>query len=400
MGRWCAVAFALAQTAELRAAEPRPTATDVAASQALFERARRLLADHRAEEACPLFEESLRLEAGLGTQFNLAVCYEATGRFASAYTLFLEVAAGARSRGQGPRARVARERAAAVEAKVSRLVIEVEPGQHGAVTVQRNGSVVGAPQWGLAMPLDAGSYRVAASGPGLVPWSREVTVGVASAVVVVRVPLLAREAPPTAAPSVAAPSVAAPSVAAPSVAVPPVVTPSVPQVTAPRHDQEPGDEEPGPGAPRPRELAAACDAPGGLGCGPPSAAVALGEPEGFFAPPLRKVGLAALGVGAVGLTAGTVFALRAQSKNEDSESRGCDNRNCPDRASLALRQQALTAGDRATIGFGIGVAGVAAAGILFWALPQPSSGTTSAGLLPVLPTFGPHGGGLTLQGDF
>jgi len=59
---------------------------DVAAAQALFERGRALMAQRRVAQACPLFEESQRLDAGIGTQYNLANCYEAMGRFASAYT--------------------------------------------------------------------------------------------------------------------------------------------------------------------------------------------------------------------------------------------------------------------------------------------------------------------------
>ena len=61
----------------------------------------------RVSEACPLFEQSQRLDAGIGTQYNLAACYEALGRVASAYALFLEVSATAQARGQTERARAA-----------------------------------------------------------------------------------------------------------------------------------------------------------------------------------------------------------------------------------------------------------------------------------------------------
>ena len=94
------VAMALTVASGVRAAESNsgePSA-NVAAAEALFERGRELMAQRRVKEACPLFEESQRLDAGIGTQFNLAACYEAAGRFASAYTLFLEVAEAARAR--------------------------------------------------------------------------------------------------------------------------------------------------------------------------------------------------------------------------------------------------------------------------------------------------------------
>src|SRR6476620_2846381 len=66
-----------------------------AAAQALFDSARTLMAQGNFNDACPKLEESQRLDPGVGTQFNLAVCYEAIGRNASAWSLFLEVAASA-----------------------------------------------------------------------------------------------------------------------------------------------------------------------------------------------------------------------------------------------------------------------------------------------------------------
>ena len=67
---------------DAKAAEPKLPAhgaspADRAAAQALFEQGRDLMARDRAEEACPRFEESQRLDSGLGTQFHLATCYEA-----------------------------------------------------------------------------------------------------------------------------------------------------------------------------------------------------------------------------------------------------------------------------------------------------------------------------------
>jgi hypothetical protein len=336
-------ALLLSLPAEIQAAdgEREPSATDVAAAQALFERARALMAEHRAEEACPLFAESQRLDAGLGTQYNLATCYEAVGRFASAYTLFLEVAAAAKSRGQGDRAAVARARAGAVESKLSRLAIEVAAGQHAPVTVERNGSVVGAPQWGLAVPLDPGSYRVTASGAGLVTWSREVKVGSKPEVHVLKVPVLALARP----------------------------------------------------------LAERCDDASDVSCATASnMARAQTNDDGFFAPPARKAGLATLGVGVAGLTVGTVFALRAHSKNQSSENAGCDERGCPDNESLDLRRQALRAGDFATVGFGVGIAGIAATGILFWALPHPDP--SSSGSVTLSPALGPGAARLDVRGQF
>jgi hypothetical protein len=61
-----------------------PSTQDVAAAQALFDEAKRMLDDGQAAAACPKLEESLRLDVGIGTRYHLARCYELTRRTASA----------------------------------------------------------------------------------------------------------------------------------------------------------------------------------------------------------------------------------------------------------------------------------------------------------------------------
>ena len=57
--------------------------SDSAAARALFTEGRTLMEAERFDEACPKLEESLRLDQGIGTQFNLAHCWEKQGRTAS-----------------------------------------------------------------------------------------------------------------------------------------------------------------------------------------------------------------------------------------------------------------------------------------------------------------------------
>jgi hypothetical protein len=311
---------------------------DIVAAQALFERGRQLMAQHHVEEACPLFEESQRLDAGIGTQFNLAVCYEAAGRFASAYTLFLEVAAAARAREQPDRAEVARARAGRVEPKLSRLIIEVEPKQHAALTLERDGSLVGPPGWGLAVPVDPGVHEVRARGLGLLPWAQQVEVGASPFVYSLRVPVL-----PLAA------------------------------------------RDPAP-----------CDPASGDVCAPPDGAALGSEAHGL---PLRHtIGFAALGVGVVGLGFGAGFALHTYSKNQSAEEAGCNDRGCPDQASLDLRRQAVASGNWATVTTSIGLAGVLAAGILFWVLPEPEPSPKPTA--KVMPRLTAGGAGIDVCGQF
>src|SRR5579883_2794024 len=104
---------------------PRPaTAADPAAAESLFDQGRQLMDQGRYSEACPKFEESQRLDPGLGTQFHLADCWEHLGRTATAWALFREVESQARAQGEGSREKIAHDRAATLQPMLPRLVID------------------------------------------------------------------------------------------------------------------------------------------------------------------------------------------------------------------------------------------------------------------------------------
>ena len=165
------VALLLAPTAAL--AEPPP---DPAAAQALFFDARSLMEQGRYVEACPKLEESLRLDAGIGTRFNLADCNEQIGKITSAWAGFLDVAAQSKAAKQVDRERVARRRAAALELRIPKVVVDVE-GPSGDMEVQRDGQPIGRASWGVAIPVDPGAHRISASAPGKDTWETTVQAG-------------------------------------------------------------------------------------------------------------------------------------------------------------------------------------------------------------------------------
>ena len=68
-------------------------------ADALFQEGRRLLDAGDATAACPKFEESQRLDPGLGTLLNLADCYERTSRLALALAPFRRAEGQARRLG-------------------------------------------------------------------------------------------------------------------------------------------------------------------------------------------------------------------------------------------------------------------------------------------------------------
>jgi hypothetical protein len=196
-----------------------PTPLDKASAQSLFEDALKLMAAKSFSEACPKLEESQRLDPGMGTEYRLAECYEALGRTASAWAGFSEVADLARASGQHDREKTARDRAALLEAKLSRLVVSVTAPDTQGLEVRRGDVVVGKGQWGSAVPVDPATYTLTATAPGKKPWTGNVDVAGEKAQATLTVPAL-EDAPvaissPPVAPAPASPPPPAPQESSP-----------------------------------------------------------------------------------------------------------------------------------------------------------------------------------------
>jgi hypothetical protein len=326
----------------LNALSPLPAfaqSSDSATARALFAEGRKLMNDKRFEDACPKFEESLRLDPGMGTQFNLAFCWEQIGRSASAWAMFLDVAAAARAAGQAQREAAARERAAALEPKLSRLSIRVASPAEG-MEITRDEISVGRAVWGTAVPVDPGTHKLKASAPGKLPWTQDVRVADAAARVSVDVPRL-EDAPVEAA-------------AAPAAA--PVIRESV---SMPEPDHSRGGAD-----------------------GQRIAAWVLG------------------GVGVAGLGVGTYFALRFQSEKDKADSICPDaSITCPEPEQAEYdRHHENAVSARTGIYVGVGVGGVALVTSLI--LFVTSSQSDSASSLQVAPLLGSDAWGGALSGRF
>ncbi len=140
---------------------------DPAAAQALFDQARELMRQGKFAEACPKLQESNRLDPGIGTQFNLADCYEQSGRVASAWAAFLEVASQARATAQTEREKAATKRAEKLQPRLPRLLVNVPEGSKTpGLEIRRNGMLVGSAQWGTPVAVDPGEIELSASAPG------------------------------------------------------------------------------------------------------------------------------------------------------------------------------------------------------------------------------------------
>ncbi len=165
-----------------------------AAAEAAFEDARKLVAAGRFAEACPKFAESNRLDPGIGVLLYLADCYERNGQTASAWATFREGMDAARSAGQAERERAARERVAALEPRLVRIVIVVaEANDAPGLEVRQGGEVVGRALWSSPIPVDPGTRKIDVTAPGKRRWSSAVEVSAKEPLVTINVPALEDE---------------------------------------------------------------------------------------------------------------------------------------------------------------------------------------------------------------
>jgi hypothetical protein len=142
-------------------------------AERLFEEGRALMLDHRFEEACPKIAESQRLEPRVGTLLNLAVCYEQTGKVATAWVHYQQVLTSARAEGQTERERLATERIAAIEARVPWLTVGVTTGEPmQGLSVHLDGAPLEPMAWNREMPVDPGEHRVMATAPERKAWDQ------------------------------------------------------------------------------------------------------------------------------------------------------------------------------------------------------------------------------------
>jgi len=330
--------------------------SDQAAATALFYDARTQMQKGNFAAACPKLEESLRLDYGIGTEFNLADCNEHLGKTATAWSGFLNVAAAAKAANQGAREKVARERARALEARLPKMIIEV-PAPPAGIEVKRDGVVVGAAAWGTAVPVDPGAHKILVTATGKERW--ETTVSASdNNTTRVTVP---RDLPN-----------AAMAAAPVQTTKPATVAPVTPAVTAPatpvRENENPPQES-------------------------------FPEPVVEHSNPQRTVGWVVAGAGLVGLGVGAGFGINALQKRSQSNSH-CNGDLC-DGTGVKLRDDSIKSGNISTItSIGGGVALVG--GIILLATApnnEERKATTAKKVVPSV-NVAANGGGISLEGVF
>jgi hypothetical protein len=306
------------------AAAGAPTEIDRATAQKLFDDAIELMNRQQYQDACSKLEASQRLDPAMGTQFNLADCFEKTGRIAAAWVNFTEVADAALKTGATEREQVARERARQAASKLSFVTIRVKSPSAG-MTVKRDDSEIGQSLWGTAMPIDAGKHVIVASAPGRLDWSKSISIAGERATVEVVVPALA---------------------------VAPAMAQKRQSITVP------------------------------MSSGPADQVNSSGSSSS------KTWALVSAGLGVVGLGVGTAMVAVAEKKHSEAAPYCPNGKDCNDTRGTDALASAKRLGDWANVPFGIGIAGLGLGTVLWLTarsskgdVPRTSVGVSPSGVL-------------------
>lgn len=175
-----------------RHARSEPGVTEKATAEALFQQAAELMTEKQFAAACDKFAASEQIDPALGTLLRLADCNDRIGKTASAWAMFKEGGSLARTRGEGERQRLADERAADLEKRLSKLELKVDSKNLPVgFEVKLNGVSIPRASWDTPVPVDPGRQRVEASAPGRVSWSGTVDVPDGPSLRSIEVPALA-----------------------------------------------------------------------------------------------------------------------------------------------------------------------------------------------------------------
>jgi hypothetical protein len=319
------------------------SSSDQAAAEALFKQGRDLMASGQYAEACPKLAESERLDPAPGTLLNLATCYERNGQVASAWVTFKEAATAARKADQTERARLATEKAAALEPSLPTLTIVVPPASDVPdLEVRRDGEVVGRAEWGAPIPLDPGPHAIEARAAGRLPWQGQAPALGVGTKASVEVPPLAMLPEGQGAPI-------------------PATAPATPARTA---------------------LPAAMDTT-------PAEPVHSGRTQ-------RAIGWVTGGVGLAGVAVGAVFGAIAMSDNNQA-SNGCISNVCTQQG-FSSTHDAKNAATASTVAFAVG-GGLVAVGLVLW-LTAPADAHASGVRAALVPMASEGAAGTMIRGSF
>jgi hypothetical protein len=320
----------------------RALAGDKAAAEAAFQQGKDLMKAGTYDAACSAFEKSQALDPQLGTEYNLATCYEKAGRLASAWGEFRELA---QRDSNAARKADSEKHAAALQPRLIKLLISVRQPV-GGLKVTRNGEDV-SQSVGIESPVDPGEYEIGAIAEGYKPWSVKVSAKQEGGTVQVTVPELEK----------------------------------APEAAKPLGDKDMRPLPPGPG--------------GQVG--------ATGTPQKSNK---KLYGLIVGGGGLAITGVGLFFGSQAMSKWNDAKKLcGGDPDHCTATGADLMTAQddqksASSSGTLSTVFVGVGAAALIAGVVLYVTAPSESSGPAEEASLQFAPTVTPDGFAVTAVGRF
>lgn len=134
-------------------------------AEKLFEDGRRYLVQKEFALACTAFEQSQAADPAIGTQLNIALCYESWGKTASAYRAYLESEKLAIAR-RDERAAGARMKVDELAPKVPHLTFTIPDDVDPSTVFLLDGKEIDAAKLKDDLLVDAGKHTVDARVPG------------------------------------------------------------------------------------------------------------------------------------------------------------------------------------------------------------------------------------------
>ncbi|MBA3451695.1 MAG: hypothetical protein H0T42_01205 [Deltaproteobacteria bacterium] len=141
----------------------------------LFEDGRRYLSAKEYALACIAFEQSQASDPAIGTQLNIALCYEAWGKTASAYRAYVEAERLAKLKFDD-RARGARTKLAELASRVPRLRLELPEDTDPSLVIMFDNKELALEQIADDLLIDPGKHRVEARVAGAPPKATEIEI--------------------------------------------------------------------------------------------------------------------------------------------------------------------------------------------------------------------------------
>jgi hypothetical protein len=338
-------AFVLASVCLISAPAIAEDPVDEQRINAIFAEARAAFVAGDFAEACPKFEEVVRLKPGLGARIGLGDCYRAQGRLAKAWEVYIDVIDDVpdlvkKAKGFTEQSKVkkrgdeARDRIKEIEPKLGWMVLVVPEAVSNldGLALQVDGLPVERTKFGVRLPMDRGEHVVDVSAKGKKTWEKTVALVEGAEL---------------------------------SITVQPLEEETAPTKTGPTENP----------LPPPTEVKPPSDSSGPIGANKPPPDTIKPSPEtkaSFFTPP-RIVGLSLGVVGAGVLVGGAVLGSTAIEKRDASEAGGNCIANRCNEMGLALRQESLAAANASTGLFVVGGVALAAGLTLILIAPKQTA---------------------------